>query len=215
MADTLGNTKSKAQLLWYGVGYSAFSVLTINSTNLMISFINIYGQEVYNYDIAINNNNSTDDDNYSTTIENTNNTNSYNDDHNNTNNSSSSSVNQHSSLSDSSLFSFQKNIMKKKNYSPLTDDFDFDEKIDEESDLTDAILIQKNDVSEKTTHNIVHEINVDEFEQVNLPAWAFDDIYDYKDDISNNNNENNNYMEIENDDSITADLGPKTTSLPI
>ena len=44
MADTLGNVKSKADMVWYGVGYSAFSVMTISDSSYLISFIDISGE---------------------------------------------------------------------------------------------------------------------------------------------------------------------------
>lgn len=44
MTDKLGKTTSSANLHWYGVGYSAFSVMTATEESLSFDFIDVNGK---------------------------------------------------------------------------------------------------------------------------------------------------------------------------
>jgi hypothetical protein len=49
MVDPLGDVKSVATDVWYGEGYSAFSVLQVTAETLTIKFVHWNGSEMYNY----------------------------------------------------------------------------------------------------------------------------------------------------------------------
>ena len=43
MTDKLGSEQSVGELMWYGVGYSAFLTLNATESTFMFSFIDIHG----------------------------------------------------------------------------------------------------------------------------------------------------------------------------
>ena len=49
MADKLGNTNSQANMVWYGVGYSAFALGEATSTSLTVSFVDTSNAVKYSY----------------------------------------------------------------------------------------------------------------------------------------------------------------------
>jgi tartrate-resistant acid phosphatase type 5 len=49
MVDPMGDVRSVATDVWYGVGYAAFSVLQVTSQTLAIKYIHWNGSEMYNY----------------------------------------------------------------------------------------------------------------------------------------------------------------------
>jgi len=52
MADKLGNTNSQANMVWYGVGYSAFAVGEATSTSLTVSFVDTSNAVKYSYSLT-------------------------------------------------------------------------------------------------------------------------------------------------------------------
>eukprot|EP01034_Spumella_vulgaris_P030871 gene30871-38153_t len=54
MTDKLGSSASSADMLWYGVGYSAFAVVEASSSEYTVQFINAYGTQVYSYTVENN-----------------------------------------------------------------------------------------------------------------------------------------------------------------
>ncbi len=54
MTDKLGSTASQANMLWYGVGYSAFAAVDVNYTSFTVQYINAYGPQVYQYTVTNN-----------------------------------------------------------------------------------------------------------------------------------------------------------------
>lgn len=52
MTDKLGNTNTQANLIWYGVGYSAFAVGEATSTSLTVSFVDTSNTVTYAYTIS-------------------------------------------------------------------------------------------------------------------------------------------------------------------
>ena len=52
MADKLGNTNSQANLIWYGVGYSAFAVGEATSSSLTVSFVDTSDTVKYAYTLT-------------------------------------------------------------------------------------------------------------------------------------------------------------------